>query len=114
MKESGFLSPKHCPLILKKLFACFNSLNYFFLLLFPLSINSLCNGHMSQNSAGVSSLQVDVTFFTPGGGPRVFNNVVILGISDGQNSVVHLTITIIKYFLGLGVIIFPFGSIDGN
>jgi hypothetical protein len=69
---------------------------------------------VAPNGASVSSLQVDVSLDTPVGGPGVLDDVEILGVSDGQDGVVHLSVAILEDLLGFGVIVLPFGGIDGN
>jgi len=76
--------------------------------------SSLGEGHVTPDGAGISSLQVDVSLDTPVGGPGVLDDVEILSVSDGQDSVVHLGVAIVKDLLGFGIIVLPFGGIDGN
>jgi hypothetical protein len=57
---------------------------------------------------------VDVSISSPSGGPRVLDDIVILGVSDGQDSVVHFGFAVTEDILGFRVIIFPVGSINGN
>lgn len=51
---------------------------------------------------------------TPLGTPRVLDEDVVISISDGEDGMVDLDVTIFKDFLGLGVIILPVGGINGD